>query len=344
MPRTCGAMGVHASAVEKEIGYALLRRQIEVARSAARRGPLETVARIPVVVHIVQHEDDARVSDNQVHEQVAVLNRDFRAANADRLPGSPDVFHPLIADALIEFALARQDSAGRPTNGILRKRTTAGLFPEAPGNEKDHLERIDREVKVLSPAWPSADYLNVWVCNMGRNPLGYATFPGAAAWRDGIVIDVTCFGKSGTAAAPFNRGRTLTHEVGHWLDLLHIWGDDGGACHRSDNIADTPNQGGPNYNVPSYPRISCNNHPHGDLFMNFMDYVDDEAMVMFTHGQALRMQETIQGPRSSLLRSRGLLTPTNPISDTEGAVIARAAFGGALYARNVFDGVTWIQA
>lgn len=102
MPRTCGAMGVHASAVEKEIGYALLRRQIEAARSAARRGPLATVARIPVVVHIVQHQNDARVSDDQVHEQIAVLNRDFRAANPDRYTRSPDVFHPLIADALIE--------------------------------------------------------------------------------------------------------------------------------------------------------------------------------------------------------------------------------------------------
>lgn len=124
---------------------------------------------------------------------------------------------------------------------------------------------------------------------------------------------------------PFDRGRTLTHEVSHWLDLLHIWGDDMGACQRSDNIADTPNQGGPNYGVPAYPNVSCNNHPHGDVFMNFMDYVDDEAMVMFTRGQALRMQETIQGPRSSLLRSRGLLNPTNPISDTEGAVILKTS-------------------
>ena len=179
-----------------------------------------------------------------------------------------------------------------------------------------------------SVAWPRDEYLNIWVCNMARKPLGFAAFPGAAAWRDGVVIDCSCFGASGTARPAFDLGRTAVHEVGHWLDLLHIWGDDGNLCTQSDNVVDTPNQAGPNTRTPTYPSLSCNNAPHGDLFVNYMDYVDDVAMVMFTRGQVARMRATLQRRRASLLLSQGLEAPDSQHSLVSSRdLLALKAFG-----------------
>ena len=113
----------------------------------------------------------------------------------------------------------------------------------------------------------------------------------------------TAFGNTGTATAPFDRGRTTTHEVGHWLNLFHIWGDDGTGCHGSDHCPDTPNQASENTGEPVFPHISCDNGPNGDLFMNYMDYVDDRAMFMFTAGQATRMNAALNGPRRQLFEA-----------------------------------------
>jgi len=154
-------------------------------------------------------------------------------------------------------------------------------------------------------AWPADRYLNVWVCGNLRNSrgnslLGYAQFPGGPAATDGVVILHSAFGTTGSAAAPFDLGRTTTHEIGHWLNLRHIWGDDGTGCSGDDFVADTPNAGGPNYNKPTFPNVTCGNGPDGDLFMNYMDYVDDDAMFMFTHGQVARMQAALDGARSTI--------------------------------------------
>jgi hypothetical protein len=151
-------------------------------------------------------------------------------------------------------------------------------------------------------AWPRDDYLNIWVCTIEGGLPEFSSFPGEAASTDGVVINITHFGTTGTVRAPFDKGRSTVHAVGHYLNLLHIWGDDAGGCFGSDNVADTPNQGGPNSIKPTFPNISCGNGPHGDLFMNFMDYVDDEAMYMFSKGQVVRMHDTLAGPRRSLGR------------------------------------------
>ena len=147
-------------------------------------------------------------------------------------------------------------------------------------------------------AWPADRYLNIWVCHL-NDLLGYAQFPGGPPQTDGVVIDYRAFGTVGTATAPFNLGRTATHEVGHWLNLFHIWGDDGGGCGGTDQVDDTPNQGGPNTGSPSFPHITCGNAPNGDMFINFMDYVDDRTMVMFTIGQVERMHAALDEARSS---------------------------------------------
>ena len=142
--------------------------------------------------------------------------------------------------------------------------------------------------------------MNLWVCKLGGGLLGYAAFPGGAANVDGVVITYTAFGNTGTAAAPFDKGRTATHEIGHWLDLRHIWGDDcpsGDQCAGSDSVADTPNQECSNAGCPTFPKISCANDPDGDLFMNYMDYTDDACMFMFTSGQSVRMDAALDGAR-----------------------------------------------
>ena len=150
-------------------------------------------------------------------------------------------------------------------------------------------------------AWPSAGYLNMWVCQFRDDTLGYAQFPAfdAAAETDGVVILCTAFGTTGTAREPFNLGRTATHEIGHWLDLRHIWGDRND-CRGDDFVADTPVQQRANTGAPDFPHVTCGNGPNGDMFMNYMDYVDDAAMFMFTHGQVERMQAALDGPRNLL--------------------------------------------
>jgi hypothetical protein len=148
-------------------------------------------------------------------------------------------------------------------------------------------------------AWPSERYLNIWVCSLGNGLLGYAQFPGGPAATDGVVILNLAFGTTGTAQAPFNLGRSATHEIGHWLNLRHIWGDTE-HCEGTDFVVDTPNAQSPNYGKPHFPHVSCNNGPNGDMFMNYMDYVDDDTMVMFTAGQVARMTATLEGPRNNL--------------------------------------------
>src|SRR2546421_732260 len=153
-------------------------------------------------------------------------------------------------------------------------------------------------VGAIEPASPDK-FLNIWVCTLAGGILGYAQFPGGALQTDGVVILNTAFGTTGTAAAPFNLGRTATHEVGHWLNLYHIWGDTAD-CSGSDFVSDTPNAQHPNFGKPNFPHTSCNNGPNGDMFMNYMDYVDDDTMVMFTAQQVVRMSATLDGPRSSI--------------------------------------------
>ena len=130
-----------------------------------------------------------------------------------------------------------------------------------------------------------------------------------------MVINYTAFGVGGTAKDPFDLGRTTTHEVGHWLNLRHIWGDDGGLadvddplyanliCSRGDFVNDTPNCSINNHGKPDFPHITCGNGPNGDLFYNYMDYSDDDITIMFTKGQVERMNAALAGPRSSLLGS-----------------------------------------
>jgi len=295
--RMCGAMEAHLRLCEvhPEIrvrrGKIHAETEIMVRRGIAfRRVAKKAQVTIPVVVHVVYRTDDENISDTQIRSQIVALNRDYSANNPDK-DSVPNVWKGLIADAQIKFLLATKDPKGKKTNGITRTKTKRESF----GSH----DTVKRASTGGASAWPSAKYLNLWVCSLGEGLLGYAQFPGGPAATDGVVILNTAFGTTGTAAAPFNLGRTAVHEVGHWLNLNHMWGDTSD-CSGTDHVADTPNAQLPNYGKPGFPRVTCTNGPNGDMFMNYMDYVDDDAMVMFSSGQVARMQATLAGPRKSI--------------------------------------------
>ena len=292
----CGAMEAHLRLCEIDPEFRVRRGKIHAAtelmvrRGVAMRRVEKKALTIPVVVHVVYRTPGENISDAQIKSQIVALNRDYSAANADKNI-TPPVWQGVIGNAQIKFALATKDPKGKTTNGITRTKTTKGSF-----GTDDHVKRASTGG---ATAWPASKYLNLWACSLGGGLLGYAQFPGGAAATDGVVILNTAFGTNGTAAAPFNLGRTAVHEVGHWLNLNHVWGDTSD-CSGTDHVTDTPNAQLPNYHQPVFPHVTCTNGPNGDMFMNYMDYVDDAAMVMFTAGQVARMQATLAGPRSSI--------------------------------------------
>jgi hypothetical protein len=278
-----------------------IREDIELqTRQFAESGAVgqRTVVTVPVVVHVVYNTSTQNISDQQIQSQLTVLNNDYRKLNSD-WTSTPSVFQPYVADCEVNFCLATQTASGASTTGIERRQTTTTSFSTNDNVKHYSTGGLD--------AWDATKYLNLWVCNLGGGLLGYAQFPGGPASTDGVVITYTGFGTIGTATTPYNKGRTATHEVGHWLNLYHIWGDDNGACTGTDQVSDTPNQGAENYGCPTFPHISCTNGPNGDMFMNYMDYTDDACMFMFTAGQKIRMQAVFAagGARASILTSQG---------------------------------------
>ena len=256
---------------------------------------LSNTITIPVVVHVVYNNNNENISDLQIQSQIDILNEDFRRLNADAV-NTPAAFLSVAADTEIEFCLATEDPNGNTTSGITRTSTSQSSFSTNDGVKYTSSGGVD--------AWNPLEYLNIWVCDLSGGLLGYAQFPGGAVSSDGVVCDYAYFGNIGTATAPYNLGRTATHEVGHWLNLRHIWGDSN--C-GNDYCNDTPEHSGSNYGCPSYPSTSnCNgNGTSGDMFMNYMDYTDDACMNIFTQDQKTRMIASINNNRSGLLTSNG---------------------------------------
>lgn len=291
--RSCGAPEVDHRLLENR---AYQQNRIEIERHASRfllwgaQNRRTQPVTIPVVVHVVYGNDTQNISDAQIQTQIDVLNWDYRAANADKA-NVPPVWASMSADAQIQFALAAADADGNPSNGITRTEAGADSFATD--------DKVKSAATGGADPWPSDRFLNIWVCNLGGGLLGYAQFPGGPASTDGVVILYSAFGTIGTATTPYNLGRTTTHEVGHWLNLIHIWGDRLD-CNGTDLVDDTPPQQAPNYGKPVFPHISCSNGPNGDMFMDFMDYVDDDTMVIFTPGQVARMSAALDGPRAAI--------------------------------------------
>jgi hypothetical protein len=252
-----------------------------------------TTVRIPVVVHVIYNTAQQNISTAQIQSQISVLNKDFRKLNADASK-TPALFAGLAADTNVEFYLATTTPTGAATTGITRKSTTKTSWGTKDAMKKSKTGGVD--------AWNTSKYLNLWVCEIGGGILGYAQFPGGVAATDGVVIAPNYFGSSdyGTGfflAAPYDKGRTATHEVGHWLNLRHIWGD---ATCGNDQVSDTPVAQTSNFGCPTYPKVgSCSTT---EMTMNYMDYTDDRCMYMFTTGQKSRMRALFEvgGARAGL--------------------------------------------
>ena len=232
------------------------------------------VVNIPVYVHVVYSNSNENISNAQITSQMTVLNNDFRMQNSDA-GNTPTEFAGLAADTEINFTLA-------------------GTFRHS--DSRTSWGTNDAVKSAYPPVTPST-HLNIWVANIGGGILGYAQFPGGNSATDGVVCAPQYFGTTGYVSAPFDGGRTMTHEVGHYLNLRHIWGD--GRCRQDDFVSDTPSSDAPNYGCPSYPTRNCKSN---DMTMNYMDYTDDACMSLFTQGQKARMRTIFQagGSRAAL--------------------------------------------
>jgi hypothetical protein len=313
----------------------------EFARRIIKRGGVDmtTLYTIPVVFHVVYHTPEENLPLSKILGQLKLLNDCFANRNDkfhDRGGSVPWVFEQYATDAKIEFRLATRDPDGRPTTGITRTYTDSLRF-----YMEDQFMKQSAHGGIDS--WPPERYLNIWTCNLktksgsaGSILLGYSVTPGAGTtpppW-DGIVLLYE------TVSGPHDKSwwdrtynptygaqsKTLVHEVGHYFSLQHLWGDNddghqGTGC-GDDHVVDTPPQKGPNYYYlfpPTYPYISCNNGPDGDMFYNFMDYTRDDQRVMFTRGQVERMRSCFSWAeyRRSLLSSHAL-APPSPVGDAQ---------------------------
>ena len=233
---------------------------------------------IPVVVNIIE-QSAGEVTQAHIDSQIDILNEDFNNANPNT-SGVEAEFSSLVADIDITFSLAA-------VNRRVSSKTSWGTRDAMKYSKRGGIDATDTK-----------NNLNIWVCEIGEGILGYAQFPGGKAATDGVVIGTDYFGEN-SAGGIYGDGRTATHEVGHWLNLRHIWGD--GGCSVDDYVTDTPISDGPNYLCPSYPTVNCGSN---DMTMNYMDYVQDDCMYMFTVGQNNRMRTLFgnNGARESFVQ------------------------------------------
>lgn len=322
--RTCATMDNLQQLKAEDPGLEARMQQIEAQTAAYiqaqkyNQNTTNAIITIPVVFHVVYNTSAQNISDAKIQAQIDQLNLDFARLNADRT-NTPTAWQSIAANTNIQFCLAQRDPSGNLTNGIERRQTTVTSFSS------------NNNIKFTANgglnAWPATQYLNVWTGNLSGGLLGYAQFPGGPAATDGIVLLFSSVGSvaSPGTASPYNLGRTATHEVGHWLNLYHIWGDDGTGCSGSDQVGDTPNQAGSNSGCPTFPRTdACTSTSPGVMFMNYMDYTNDGCMNMFTTGQSTRMNALFAsgGSRASLLSSQGCVPPSTSGCGTPGSLTA----------------------
>lgn len=303
--RNCGTMQHLADMEAADPTLAARMQQIEqqtqqiVSNMANKTAAIVT---IPVVFHVLYNTSSQNISDAKCIAQLSQLNLDYARLNADA-SSTPSAFTGVASNTQIQFCLAQRDPQGNATTGIIHKSTTVASFTSN--------DNVKRSANGGDDAWSSSNYLNIWVCNLGGGLLGYAQFPGGTASTDGVVVLYSSVGSvlSPGTATPYHLGRTMTHEVGHWLNLRHIWGD---ASCGNDLVSDTPTQSTSNFGCPTFPHVTCSNGANGDMFMNYMDYTDDGCMNMFTAGQTARMQAlfTTGGARVGLVSSLGCQPPT----------------------------------
>ena len=267
--RGCASQEVLAAQMKADPSLALRMNEIEAftQKSMLTGRLVNGKIQIPVVVNVLYRTTAENISLAQIQSQIDVLNQDFNAANSD-FNQVPSLFAGVKANVGISFVL----------EAVYRKATTKTSW-----GTNDAMKIASQGG--IAPTTPTTR-MNLWACTIGGGILGYAQFPGGSSSTDGVVIDSKYLGNTGTAVYPFNLGRTATHEVGHWMNLRHIWGD---ATCGSDLVSDTPTHNAANSGVPAYPSYStCSGNPV-EMTMNYMDYTDDRGMYMFSNGQKSRM-------------------------------------------------------
>ena len=284
--RACASQEVLERQLKENPELASKMNQIEEFTENALRNPnqyrlVNGKIEIPVVVNVLYRTTAENISLTRIQSQIDVLNKDFNALNAD-YSSVPTLFSGVKANVGISFVLDQ----------VIRKATTKTSW-----GTRDAIKKT--KSGGLNPTSPTTK-LNLWIGTIGGGILGYAQFPGGSAATDGVVIDPLYIGVTSNSSSsyPYNLGRTATHEVGHWLNLRHIWGDT--TC-GSDLVADTPSHNTANYSVPTYPHYSTCTGTPVEMTMNYMDYTDDRGMYMFSIGQKARMDAIFLsgGPRFS---------------------------------------------
>ena len=278
--RGCASHDVLESQLRNDPNLAARMAQFEIeAENYIQQGKIVNgVLEIPVVFNVLYRTTLENISLAQLQSQIDVLNNDFRGTNADYNPNNP--YNSVRGAINVRFIL----------DNVVRKQTSRSSW-----ETNDDMKRTSKGG--ITPSSPTTK-LNYWVCTIGGGILGYAQFPGGSTATDGVVVDSRYTGTTGIVRALFNKGRTATHEVGHWMNLRHIWGD---ATCGNDLVSDTPVHNGPNSGIPLLGhRSTCSGNPL-EMYMNFMDYTDDAGMYMFSRGQVSRMAAVFSstGPRRS---------------------------------------------
>jgi Pregnancy-associated plasma protein-A/Secretion system C-terminal sorting domain len=297
------------------------------------------VVTIPVVWHVLYNTPAQNVPTTQIMAAMQQMNDDLARLNSDA-SNTPAAFQDEASATAVQFCLASRDPNGFITNGIVRVPTVLSDFPCGSTSMKFNIQGGD-------DAWPAGSYLNVWTCELSGGCDGFAAFPGGDALTDGVV---NSWGEIGSIAqqGPSQNARTNTHELGHWLNLRHIWGDD--MC-GDDLVNDTPTQNITLFNCPTWPLIDCSSGPDGVMFCNYMDYTDENCINMFTAGQADRMEALFVpgGDRASLATSMGCVPgitgcATSQLRTAPGSTLSCGATGkvvgatgnnGKIWANNV---------
>ncbi len=298
--RTCGTVEFNELQMKQHPEFRINRTRIEEFTKNYSMPQNRSVITIPVVVHVVYNTQQQNISETQILSQIDVLNQDYARLNSDTTQ-TPEVWKPIGANSQIQFCLAQRDPSGNQTSGITRTQTS---ITEFTGSND---QRIFFTAQGGQDIWDRDRYLNIYVCNLGGGLLGFAQFPGGNPQTDATVNLYTAFGTTGVVQPPYDKGRTVTHEVGHWFNLFHIWGDEPD-CNQDDEVSDTPLQGNSSSGCFTFPHTdACQPNSPGIMFMNYMDYSNDACMNLFTQGQSTRMNAALNGPRASLLNSNGCI-------------------------------------
>tara|TARA_B100000963_G_scaffold176268_4_gene153345 strand:- start:12375 stop:13697 length:1323 start_codon:yes stop_codon:yes gene_type:complete len=254
---------------------------------------------IPIVVHVVYNDWRENLHDSIIYQQLKVLNDRFNLRNADTVLLT-DTLQNWKGNFKISFELAHLDPEGYPTTGITRTHTNVGEFSYYSNNVKKSSQG--------KAGWPNNRYLNIWICDLYDGLMGYAQFPGGEDWSDGVVVDWQSVGDrvySWTYPMfhSWAKGHVLVHEIGHWLNLHHPWGD-WGPC-GDDYIPETGLQDGPIYPSAQCPDtlFSQCDTPERVFVKHYMDYVGADCMCTFTKNQVARGIASLENSRVELLNS-----------------------------------------